>query len=66
MPGALAVDRDWRVLDRTWPPSERRFTSVTFLVDRDGRIVWLHGGGELKLDSAEYREFRAAAQAVSH
>jgi hypothetical protein len=47
MPGALAVDRDWALLDRTWPPDKRGFTSVSLVLDRDGVIRWLHAGGEL-------------------
>jgi thiol-disulfide isomerase/thioredoxin len=46
--GAIAFDRDWATLDRYWLDGhpERNWTSVSFLVDRDGRIVWVHGGGE--------------------
>ena len=47
MPGALAVDRDWKVLDRWKAPSERRFTSLTFLLDRKGRLRHVHPGGAI-------------------
>jgi thiol-disulfide isomerase/thioredoxin len=46
--GALAVDTRWKTLDRWWLDGhpERNWTSVSFLVDRDGLIRWVHGGGE--------------------
>lgn len=46
--GPIAFDRDWTTLGRYWLDGhdERNWTSVSFLVDRDGRIVWVHGGGE--------------------
>jgi hypothetical protein len=47
MPGTLAVDRDWKVLDRWKAPSERDFTSLTFLLDRKGRLRHVHPGGTI-------------------
>jgi thiol-disulfide isomerase/thioredoxin len=46
--GPIAVDRDWTTLDRYWLAGhpERSWTSVSFLIDRDGVIRWVHGGGE--------------------
>jgi thiol-disulfide isomerase/thioredoxin len=46
--GRIAVDRDWRTLDRYWLAArpERSWTSVSFLVDRQGLVRWVHGGGE--------------------
>lgn len=46
--GPLAFDRDWDTLDRYWLAGdpERNWTSVSFLIDREGRIRWVHGGGE--------------------
>ena len=46
--GPLAIDQDWETLSRYWLAGhpERNWTSVSFLIDRDGRIVWVHGGGE--------------------
>lgn len=46
--GPLALDRDWKTLGRYWLDGhdERSWTSVSFLVDRAGRIRWVHGGGE--------------------
>jgi thiol-disulfide isomerase/thioredoxin len=46
--GPIAFDRDWRTLDRYWLDADpnRNWTSVSFLIDRDGVIRWVHGGGE--------------------
>jgi len=46
--GPIAFDRDWRTLNRYWLDGnpDRNWTSVSFLVDRDGVIRWVHGGGE--------------------
>ena len=42
----VAVDRDWRTLRRWWLAGpERGYTSVTFLIDRSGRIRDIHPGG---------------------
>ena len=46
--GPIALDRDWRTLERYWLDGdpERNWTSVSFLIDRQGAIRWVHGGGE--------------------
>ena len=46
--GPVAVDRDWETLDRYWLAGhpDRNWTSVSFLIGRDGVIRWVHGGGE--------------------
>lgn len=46
--GPVALDRDWKALGRYWLDGhdERNWTSVSFLVDKDGAIRWVHGGGE--------------------
>ena len=46
--GPIAVDERWTTLQRYWLDGNpgRRFTSVSFLIDRDGLIRWVHGGGE--------------------
>lgn len=43
----VALDADWTALGRWWLDSRKRgWTSVSFLVDRDGRIRYVHPGGE--------------------
>jgi thiol-disulfide isomerase/thioredoxin len=46
--GAIAVDREWATLNRYWLDGhpDRNWTSVSFLIDREGLIRWVHGGGE--------------------
>ena len=46
--GPLAVDEKWSTLDRWWLNGhpDRNWTSVSFLIDRDGVVRWVHGGGE--------------------
>lgn len=42
----VAIDHDWQTLRRWWlDKNERGWTSVTFLLGRDGAIRHLHGGG---------------------
>jgi len=46
--GPVAFDGGWSTLERYWLGGhpERGWTSVSFLIDREGVIRWLHGGGE--------------------
>ena len=61
--GPLAIDRDWSALERWWLDGhpERNWTSVSFLVGRDGTIRWVHGGGEYH-PSADPMHARCALQ----
>ncbi len=50
----IAVDEDWNLLRRWWLENgaaaggreARSYTSASFLIDREGRIRWVHAGGE--------------------
>ena len=46
--GPIAVDTRWSMLHRYWLDDnpDRNWTSVSFLIDREGKIRWVHGGGE--------------------
>ena len=45
---AVAIDADWSALKAAWlDGAEREATSVTFLLDRAGRVRWVHPGPEL-------------------
>lgn len=46
--GPIACDERWRTLNRWWLDGhpDRNWVSTSFLVDRDGIIRWVHGGGE--------------------
>jgi thiol-disulfide isomerase/thioredoxin len=53
MPGAVGVDRDWKVLER-WKAGKRyAFTSLTFLVDRTGAVRYVHPGGAISPEEGE-------------
>jgi peroxiredoxin len=69
----VAIDADWTVLKRWWLDGrERTFTSVSFLLDRQGTIRWMHRGGEFHESSepdhtacdASWRELQSKLQAV--
>ncbi|HTM20326.1 MAG TPA: TlpA disulfide reductase family protein [Kofleriaceae bacterium] len=52
----VAIDRDWTTLKRWWLDARKRsFTSVSFLVDKQGVIRHIHPGGTMAPDSADYR-----------
>ena len=61
--GPIALDRDWATLGRYWLDGhpDRNWTSVSFLIDREGRIRWVHGGGEYH-PSDDPRHARCALQ----
>jgi len=43
----IALDMDWRTLRRYWLDRGRhRWTSVSFLIDKRGKIRYIHPGGE--------------------
>lgn len=46
--GPIAVDSKWTTLGRYWLDGhpEHEWTSVSFLLDREGRVRWIHPGGE--------------------
>lgn len=55
----VAIDTDWRTLKDWWLEGhERSFTSVSFLIDRQGTIRFIHPGGKYEPGSAGERELR--------
>jgi thiol-disulfide isomerase/thioredoxin len=54
--GPIAVDERWDTLNRWWLDGhpDRNWVSVSFLLDREGNVRWVHGGGEYH-PSAELR-----------
>ena len=43
----IALDMDWSRLRRYWLSNSRhRWTSVSFLIDKRGKIRYIHPGGE--------------------
>lgn len=51
--GPIAVDERWQTLERWWLEGkpERNWTSVSFLMDQNGVVRWVHGGGEYHASS---------------
>ena len=59
----VAVDRDWRTLNRWWLGARKRaFTSVSFLIDRRGIIRHIHPGGRLALGEPDFAAMRAKVE----
>lgn len=53
----IAIDADWKNLKRYWVNGAKKsFTSVSFLIGRDGRIVHIHPGGEYHREEEEGHE----------
>jgi peroxiredoxin len=52
----VAIDPDWRTLKRWWLNSRRRgWTSVSFLIDRQGVIRHIHPGGSYRKGDKAYQ-----------
>jgi peroxiredoxin len=56
----VAIDPDWRTLKKWWlKGKERQWTSVSFLIDRQGIIRHIHPGGQYAPGSKSYEEMKA-------
>ena len=56
----VAVDPEWQTLNKWWlDTGDRDFTSVSFLIDKTGRIQHIHPGGEYPKDSKDYQLMKA-------
>ena len=56
----VAVDPGWRTLKKWWLNGKKRqWTSVTFLIDRQGVIRHIHPGGQYAPGSTDYKELKA-------
>ena len=52
----VAIDPDWQTLKRWWlKDAERKWTSVSFLIDRKGVIRHIHPGGSYRKGDKAYR-----------
>ncbi len=70
---AVATDDDWSLLEAYWLSSgERDYTSVSFLIDRTGKIRFVHPGPEFHRDGPadhaqcrdDYADLEAAIAAL--
>ena len=72
MPFAIASDDNWETLDRWWLNNGERgraATSVSFLLDAEGTVRWIHPGPEFHPDGPADHEqcredFGDAVQAI--
>jgi thiol-disulfide isomerase/thioredoxin len=56
----VGVDRDWRTLREWWLDGhDRSFTSVSFLLDREGAIREVHPGGVMAIGTPDYAAMRS-------
>lgn len=56
----VAIDTDWRTLNDWWLGSgDQKWTSVSFLIDRQGRIRHIHEGGQYPKGSRAYAVMKA-------
>jgi peroxiredoxin len=60
----VAIDPDWRTLDRWWAPKtkQRGWTSVTFVLDRHGVIRHVHPGGQYVQGEPAYDAMKSAIE----
>lgn len=59
----VAVDKDWTTLHRWWLDAQPRgWTSVTFLLDREGKIRHIHPGGAYYPGEPGYTALEAAVE----
>ena len=61
----VAIDPDWRSLER-WRKDhhETSFTSLTFLIDRQGILRYVHPGGEYIQGDRDYKEIKQRIEAL--
>jgi len=54
----VAIDADWRTLNSWWLDGhpDRRYTSVSFLIDKTGIVRRVHLGGLIAADSPEFQD----------
>jgi peroxiredoxin len=55
---AIAQDNGWQTINAIWlRDAKRKFTSATLLLDKNGRICWLHDGGILHMEGEDSAAF---------
>lgn len=59
----VALDTDWKTLKAWWLEGhERSFTSVSFLLDRQGRVRGIHPGGRYVAGDAAYAAMKSGIE----
>jgi peroxiredoxin len=55
----VAIDPQWRTINRWWLDHHNApFTSMSFLIDRQGTLRYIHPGGEYAKGQPDYREIK--------
>jgi len=60
----VAIDPDWKTLNRWWLDRERAWTSVSFLLDKKGVIRFIHPGGKYAPGSPDFAEMDKQIQGL--
>jgi len=61
----VAIDPEWRTLKQWWlDTGDRDFTSVSFLLDRQGVIRHIHPGGQYVKGEKAYAELKAKIEGL--
>lgn len=61
----VAIDPDWRTLKAWWlRGDDRKWTSVSFLIDRKGNFRHIHPGGKYARGDRDYEEMRASIEGL--
>jgi peroxiredoxin len=59
----VAIDYDWKTLRNWWlDANDRRWTSVSFLIDKKGLIIHIHPGGQYVKGDADYAQLDSKVQ----
>ncbi len=58
----IAIDPEWTTLRSWWLGQGRRFTSVSFLIDRKGIIRHVHPGGKYVKGDPDHAKLEAAIE----
>lgn len=62
----VGIDDDWRTLREWWlDTGERDWTSVTFLLDPQGRVRFIHPGGTLRPGDDSFRRLEEIIREMS-
>ncbi len=60
----IAIDKDWQTLKHWWLTDKRPWTSVSLLLDRQGRIQHIHPGGQYQKGDSAYQAMEQAIQTL--
>jgi hypothetical protein len=59
----VAVDPGWKALKRWWlATGDRKWTSVSFLIDRGGVVRFVHPGGQYAKGDRDYGALKAKVE----